>query len=404
LVLEQNSNSEIQNGKTSHIEKELVRLENEDLYRQINIFDVEKDSTLKYKEHHILNFSSNDYLGLSKNKSLLRQLNEQIKLQISQCSSRLITGSSTKIERLEKNLSSHRDTQSTLVFPNGYMANLGVLSALGDKETAIFSDRLNHASIIDGCKLSNSLVNVFPHNDFSVLEELVKKNRIKKKIIITEGVFSMDGDFSNLKEISKISKENDCILIVDDAHGDFIVGNNILKNYSGAPSFFNVSKEVDVHISSLSKGLGCYGGYVSSSRLICKYLVNKSRPFIFTSALPDFLCELANTALAIVKTGNRQKKLHDNIDYFHKIIEECKIPNVKKIRFSPIIPIIIGHEKKAMDISLELLKKGFHVQAIRYPTVDKNKSRLRISLSADHKKHQIHNLLNTLNKILKQHI
>jgi glycine C-acetyltransferase len=284
------------------------------------------------------------------------------------------------------------------------MANLGVLSALGDKETAIFSDRLNHASIIDGCKLSNSQVNVFPHNDFTILEDLIKKNRVKKKIIITEGIFSMDGDFSNLKELSKITKENDCILIVDDAHGDFIVGNELLKNYSGTPSFFNISKEVDVHISSLSKGLGCYGGYVSSSRLICKYLVNKSRPFIFTSALPDFLCELANTAMAIAKKGTRQKKLYDNIDFFHKIVEECKIQNVKKIRFSPIIPIIIGSEKKAMDISLELLKKGFHVQAIRYPTVDKNKSRLRISLSADHKKHQIHNLLNTLNKILKQYI
>ncbi len=401
MVLEQNSNSDRQKGKTSHIEKELVRLEKEDLYRQINIFDVEKESTLKYNEYRIINFSSNDYLGLSKNKSLLRQLNQQIRLQISQCSSRLISGSSTKIDKLEKSLSSHRDTQSTLVFPNGYMANLGVLSALGDKETAIFSDRLNHASIIDGCKLSNSQVNVFPHNNFSILVDLVKKNSIKKKIIITEGIFSMDGDFSNLKELSKISKENDCILIVDDAHGDFIVGNNILKNYSGTPSFFNISKEVDVHISSLSKGLGCYGGYVSSSTLICKYLVNKSRPFIFTSALPDFLCELANKALAIVKKGTRQKKLYDNIDFFHKIIEEYKIPNVKKIRFSPIIPIIIGSEKKAMGISMELLKKGFHVQAIRYPTVDKNKARLRISLSAEHKKHQIHNLLDTLNRILK---
>ena len=404
MVLEQNSKSVSQKGKTSHIEKELVRLENEDLFRQIKIFDVEKESTLKYKEYRIVSFSSNDYLGLSKNKSLLTQLNQQIKLQISQCSSRLISGSSTKIEKLEKSLSSHRDTQSALVFPNGYMANLGVLSALGDKDTAIFSDRLNHASVIDGCKLSNSQVNVFPHNDFSILEDLVKKNRIKKKIIITEGIFSMDGDFANLKELSKISIENDCILVVDDAHGDFIVGNDNLKNYSGTPSFFNISKEVDVHISSLSKGLGCYGGYISSSGLICKYMINKSRPFIFTSALPDFLCEIANTALGIVKTGTLQKKLYDNIDFFHKTIEEYKIPNVKKIRFSPIIPIIIGSEKKAMEISMDLLKNGYHVQAIRYPTVDKDKARLRISLSAEHEKHQINKLLDALNRILKRYI
>ncbi|MBA3977002.1 MAG: aminotransferase class I/II-fold pyridoxal phosphate-dependent enzyme [Nitrosopumilus sp.] len=367
----------------------------------MNVFDVEKESTLKYKKKHLLNFSSNDYLGLSKNKALLKQLNQQIKLQISQCSSRLISGSSTKIERLEKNLSSHRDTQSTLIFSNGYMANLGVLSALGDKETVIFSDRLNHASIIDGCKLSNSQVNIFPHNDCSILEELVKKTSTKKKIIITEGIFSMDGDFSKLKEISKISKEYDCILIVDDAHGDFIVGNNTLKNYSGTPAYFNISKEVDVHISSLSKGLGCFGGYVGSSKIICKYLINKSRPFIFTSALPDFLCEIADIALTNAKKGTHQQKLYDNIDYFHKLIDEYNILNVKKIRYSPIIPIIIGSEKKAMDISTKLLKKGFYVQAIRYPTVNKNQARLRVSLSAEHNKHQIYNLLNILSRILK---
>jgi glycine C-acetyltransferase len=403
LALERNTNRKSQNRKTSFIEEELTRLENENLYRKINIFDVEKESTLKYKKYNIINFSSNDYLGLSKNKLLLRQSKQHIKIQISQCSSRLISGSSSRIENLEKNLSNHRDTQSTLIFPNGYMANIGVISALGDKETVIFSDRLNHASIIDGCKLSNSQVNIFPHNDFSTLQNIVKKTNLKKKIIITEGIFSMDGDFSNLKEISKISKENDCILIVDDAHGDFVVGNNILKNYSGTPSFFNISKDVDIHISSLSKGLGCFGGYVSSSKLISKYLINKSRPFIFTSALPDFLCEIANTALTSVKKGTFQKKLYDNIDFFHKLIEESKIMNVKKIRFSPIIPIIIGHEKKTMNISMKLLKKGFHVQAIRYPTVNKNQARLRVSLSAEHQKHQIYSLLITLSAILKSY-
>ena len=404
MALKQNSNRDRQRKKTSFIKEELSRLEVENLYRQINIFDLEKESTIRHKEYQIINFSSNDYLGLSKNKAILRQLKEHIKSQISQCSSRLISGSSSKIDNLEKNLSNHRGTQSTLIFPTGYMANLGVISAIGSKETVIFSDRLNHASIIDGCKLSNSHIMVFPHNDFSILEALVKKTNIKKKIIITEGIFSMDGDFSNLKEISKISKKNDCILIVDDAHGDFIVGDNILKNYSGTPSFFNISKDVDIHISSLSKGLGCFGGYVSSSKLICKYLINKSRPFIFTSAIPDFLCGIANIALTKVKDDIYQKKLYDNIDYFHKITEENNIMNVKKTRFSPIIPIVIGHEKKTMDISRKLLKKGFYVQAIRYPTVDKNQARLRVSLSAEHQKHQIYDLLFALNSILKSYI
>ncbi len=161
--------------------KTLEELEKNNLYRRIKTFDIKKDSTLKYKKLNVYNFSSNDYLGLSKNKKTITHLNKLIQLQVSQCSSRLISGNSSKIESLEKNLSKHRGTQSSLVFPNGYMANLGVLSALGDKETVIFSDKLNHASIIDGCKLSHSQINIFPHNDFSNLKELIKKKVLKKK-------------------------------------------------------------------------------------------------------------------------------------------------------------------------------------------------------------------------------
>ena len=281
------------------------------------------------------------------------------------------------------------------------MANLGVLSALGDKDTVIFSDKLNHASIIDGCKLSHSKIEIFQHNDFLNLEDLVKKSKFKRKIIITEGIFSMDGDFSNLKEISKIAKENECILIVDDAHGDFILGNENKKNYAGTPDFFNINEQIDIHISSLSKGLGCFGGYVASSELISKYLINKSRPFIFTSALPEFFCELANISLKVSKDGTLQNKLYSNIDYFHKVIGEYPHYEVQKRRFSPIIPIIIGSEKKTIEISRRLLKEGFFIQAIRYPTVKKNKARLRVSISAEHKKKQIRNLIHSLNKITK---
>jgi len=378
----------------------LKDLEDNDLFREIKTFDVQKNS-LKYKNSTVKNFSSNDYLGLSKNKIILNRVNKLKIPQISQCSSQLISGSSSKIKNLEKNLSLHRNVQSSLIFPNGYMANLGVLSALGDKDTIIFSDKLNHASIIDGCKLSHSKIEIFQHNNFLNLEDLVKKSKFKRKIIITEGIFSMDGDFSNLKEISKIAKENECILIVDDAHGDFIIGNENKKNYAGTPDFFNINEQIDIHISSLSKGLGCFGGYVASSELISKYLINKSRPFIFTSAIPEFLCELANISLKISKDGTLQNKLYSNIDYFHKVIDEYPHYEVQKRRFSPIIPIIIGSEKKTIEISRRLLKEGFFIQAIRYPTVKKNKARLRVSISAEHKKKQIRNLIHSLNKITK---
>ena len=177
----QNYIRNIQNDKNRFIENELFRLKKDDLYRRIKIFDIEKDSTLKYKENKVNNFSSNDYLGLSKYKRKPGYLDKLIQHHTSQCSSRLISGSSSKIKSLEINLSRHRDTQSTLIFANGYMANLGVLSALGDKDTIIFSDNLNHASIIDGCRLSNSQLKIFPHNAFSFLEKLVKKSYVKKK-------------------------------------------------------------------------------------------------------------------------------------------------------------------------------------------------------------------------------
>jgi len=400
LVLSQNN--------TIFYKETLEKLKDDNLYRELKTFDINKDLALKYRNNtdktYVINFSSNDYLGLSTNKKIISKLNKIIEFQISSCSSRLISGTTTKIKKLEKNLSLHRQTQSSLVFPTGYMANLGVLGAISDKNTVIFSDKLNHASIIDGCKLSQAQIKIFDHNDFLKLEQMVKKKDndtiIKKKIIITEGIFSMDGDFSCLNEITKIAKEYDCILIVDDAHGDFIIGDKDKKKFSGTPSFFGVNSDVDIHISSLSKGLGCFGGYISSSDIICNYIINKSRPFIFTSALPDFLCDLASISLNLVNGGKLQKELHKNIDFFYKILEEFGLGSINKNRFSPIIPIILGSEKRAVEISSILLKKGFFIQAIRYPTVEKNKARLRVSISASHTESQIIQFIKTLSKIM----
>ena len=400
MVLSQNN--------TIFYKETLEKLKDDNLYRELKTFDINKDLALIYRNNtektFVINFSSNDYLGLSTNKKIISKLNKIIEFQISSCSSRLISGTTSKIKKLEKNLSLHRQTQTSLVFPTGYMANLGVLGAISDKNTVIFSDKLNHASIIDGCKLSQAQIKIFDHNDFLKLEQMVKKKdndtNIKKKIIITEGIFSMDGDFSCLNEITKIAKQYDCILIVDDAHGDFIIGDKDKKKFSGTPSFFGVNSDVDIHISSLSKGLGCFGGYISSSDIICDYIINKSRPFIFTSALPDFLCDLASISLNLVNGGKLQKELHKNIDFFYKILEEFGLGSINKNRFSPIIPIILGSEKRAVETSSILLKKGFFIQAIRYPTVEKNKARLRVSISASHTESQIIQFIKTLSKIM----
>jgi glycine C-acetyltransferase len=383
-----------------YFQDKLQGLRNEGLYRELRTIEDISDSRKGTGVLNAINFSSNDYLGLSKNTFLVKKLRSLHPSRISQCSSRLISGNTESLENLEKALSKHRKTTSSLLFPTGFMANLGVLGCISDKETIIFSDELNHASIIDGCKLSPSKIHPFPHNDMIELENNIKKYDNKRKIIITEGIFSMDGDMADLTEIAQISNENNCLLIVDDSHGDFIIGNNKLKDYGGTPSYFDVNKAVDIHISSMSKGLGCFGGYVSCSRLVREYLINKSRPFIFTSALPDYLAEISVMSMQLAKRGNLQTKLYRNIEYFHKIADEQKI-NSRKIEKSPIIPLLIGSEKKALEISKNLLRQHFFVQAIRYPTVKRNEARLRISLNTDHSQEQIYELLNQIVKFLR---
>jgi glycine C-acetyltransferase len=392
----------LDSGKSNshYFQEKLRELRKEDLYRKLRTIEEISEAGKGTNASTVINFSSNDYLGLSRNTFLLRKLKSLYISRISQCSSRLISGNTESLEKLEKDLSKHRKTTSSLLFPTGFMANLGVLGCISDRDTIIFSDELNHASIIDGCKMSPSKIYPFPHNNMIELEKIIKKHGNKRKIIITEGIFSMNGDMADLTEIVRISNENNCLLIVDDSHGDFIIGNNKLKDYSGTPSYFGVNKSVDIHVSSLSKGLGCFGGYVSCSKLVREYLINKSRSFIFTSALPDYLAEIAIMSIQLANRGDLQPKLYRNIDYFYKIANEQKII-IRKVEKSPIIPLLIGSEKKALEISKKLLRQNFFVQAIRYPTVKRNEARLRISLNTNHTREQICELLNHIAKLVR---
>ncbi|VFJ15476.1 aminotransferase class I/II-fold pyridoxal phosphate-dependent enzyme [Candidatus Nitrosocosmicus franklandus] len=379
----------------------LNKLNEDCLYRHLRVVGEAIHQGNTKSGNDICNFSSNDYLGLSKNEDVIKKFRNLSLESVSQCSSRLISGNTLVLEKLEKALSKHRNTESSLLYPTGYMANLGVIGCIADRNTAIFSDELNHASIIDACKLSNAKTYVFSHNDTIELKKMVTNSSERRKIIVTEGIFSMNGGYAQLDEISEIAEKYGCILIVDDSHGDFIVGDKKLKNYSGTPSLFGVEQKVDIHISSLSKGLGCFGGYVSCPHLIRNYLINKSRSFIFTSALPEFLCELAMLSLELAKKGIQQERLENNINYFQKIAHEQDIPGLVHGVQSPINPIIIGSEKKTITISKKLLNRGYYVQGIRYPTVKKNEAQLRISLSSLHTYHQISALVDNINQLIR---
>ena len=290
---------------------------------------------------------------------------------------------------LEGLLADHRRTESALVYPTGYSANLGAVTAVADKSSTIFSDELNHASIIDACKLSGATVKVFRHNDASHLHELMYHAK-GRRIVITEGIFSMDGDTARLPEICSIAKEHDAITIVDDAHGDFIFG----PGFSGIPAKFKAG--VDIHVSSMSKGLGCFGGYVAAAGPVRELLINTSRQFIYTSALPDHLCSAAIAAIPIAKKGDLQKRLQKNISYFSAAMK--KIGFVLGDSASQIIPVMIGQEKRAVEFSAELLRHGVFAQAIRYPTVKKGSARLRVSLTAMHTQKHLNSAIDVFEK------
>jgi len=365
------------------IKEEISKLKTENLYRRLRIVENQNGSLIVDKKK-IINFNSNDYLGLSSND------------EISQCSSRLVGGNHLNIEKLEQVLSKHRKTESSLVYTTGYSAVQGVISTLSDRDTTIFSDELNHASIIDGCRLGNAKIKIFRHNDTDHLLELLG-GVSGKKILVTEGIFSIEGDMSNLNSICNFAKEFGVFTIVDDAHGDFVFG----KNGSGTPSELKVNNLVDIHISSLSKALGCFGGYVACNEMVRDYLINRSRQFIFTSALPTHLCNSALYAISIAKKGILQRRLFNNVKFLQN--------GLRKIGYdignscSQIIPIHIGSENLAVKFADKLLQKGIFVHPMRFPTVKMGCAVLRLSLSASHTKEQLIYTLKELKNIGKKH-
>lgn len=350
--------------KLENIQSRLSEIKRQNLYRQLKYGKV-SGPYITINSKKLVNFCSNDYLGLSSTKITSSQL---------QSSSRLVSGNDISFMRLEKKLASHKSQESALVFPTGYMANLGAIPALVDKNTIIFSDELNHASIIEACRLSGAKIQVYMHNDIEDLEQKTKKFKTHNKLIITEGIFSMDGDYSNLKEISKISQKTNSILILDDAHGDFTVG----KDGKGTPNQFGVEKKIDVYISSLSKGLGSFGGYIASSRPIVDLCINKARSFIYTSALPSFLVEVSLSKIKQNRT-KQQKKLEQNTSQLSSGLKQIGYDIKSQTH---IIPIIIGNEKKTLEFGKFMYENNVFAQPIRYPTVPKNSARLRVSVTA----------------------
>ena len=345
------------------IRKRLDAIKKQGLYRELSLNRVSGQHII-FGNRRLVNLSSNDYLGLGTTTHSRAQM---------QSSSRLVSGNDRLFEKLESRLARHKSQEQSLVFPTGYMANLGIISILPQKGDLILSDELNHASIIDSCKLSSACRSIYKHND---MQDLGRKIRDRKgnKFVITEGIFSMNGDFARLDEITELCSKHGAYLILDDAHGDFVAG----TDGRGSASHFGVAKMVDVYISSLSKGLGAFGGYASSRREIIDLAINTSRSFIYTSALPNFLVQAAIEKFDSAREQKRAR-LWKNTELVRKGLAslgyEIDSP-------SQIIPIVLGPEKRAVDFGRYLFENGVFAQPIRYPTVARGRARIRISVTA----------------------
>ena len=369
--------------KFGTFEKKLSGIKKRNLLRTLQDSKVERQYIFQNGEK-LLNFSSNDYLGIKP---------REIKHTQFQSSSRLVSGNDISFSILEKKLSKHKSQEKTIIFPTGYMANIGTISSIANKENIIFSDELNHASIVEACKLSGAKIKIFKHNNMEDLEKKIRKTN-GRKLIVTEGIFSMDGDWSQLDQISELSEKYEVTTILDDAHGDFVLG----KDGKGTSNFFNVEKKIDLYISSLSKGLGSFGGYASGRENLIDLCINTSKTFIYTSALPASINQYSLQRLESDRESYK-KKLWKKINLFHKRLDEIELSTTST---SQIIPIIIGKEKTALELSKFLRKNRMFAQAIRYPTVKKGEARIRISITGWLSEEEIEYSIQVLEKAKKK--
>ena len=381
-------------------------------YRSMRLMETPESSCVKIRmpnsasQEQIL-LASNSYLDLA-NIDELKQAMVQAVLEWGTGSggARLTTGNKTPHQELEEFIAKFKGEESAITFNTGYMANVGTISALCGKNDFIFSDGLNHASIIDGIRLSRAKCFVYKHNDMADLQRVIQeadKSRAgesalpaPRKLIVTDAVFSMDGDLANLPELLRIAKENDCLLMVDEAHATGVLG----KTGRGLAEHYGCA-HADVTVGTLSKAVAAEGGFVAGPKQLTEFLKNKSRSFIFTTAMaPAVAAAACNNLRYIDAHPERVQNLRDNVKFFCDALRREGV-NVE-LSPSAIVPIVIGDEAKAMQVSAKLQEQGILIPAIRYPTVAKGQARLRASLMATHTHEQLQTAATTIAQIIKK--
>lgn len=327
-----------------------------------------------------LNLSSNDYLGVAENKDIIKEFLNQCDYSFGSASSRLLTGGSPVYNELESYLAKLYKKDRALLFNSGYHANIGIVSSLANKGDVIFSDKLNHASIIDGMKLSGADFYRYKHLDYNHLESLLQKHRNKYEtaLIVTESIFSMGGDCVDLDRLIELKRKYNAILIVDEAHAFGVYGNNAL----GLSESQECIQEIDLIVATFGKAIGSVGAFCCASTVIVEYLINKARSFIFSTALPEV--NIAFTLFILKNILPSTESLRNEL----LVTSNCLKNNIintglNVLGDTHLIPVIIGENKNAIKVSEFLQNKGYYILPIRYPTVAKNSARIRISMRAD---------------------
>jgi 8-amino-7-oxononanoate synthase len=374
-------------NKCNFLDDELFSLEKKGLYRTLRTCFKFKSSKLVIDGKELINFSSNNYLGLAGNSVLKEAACKAIeKYGCSSTASRLMCGNLVLNEELEKRIAGFKRTEAALTFSSGYMANIGVISALMGRQDVIFADKDNHASLVDGCILSRAKFIRYPHRDMKYLKQVLKNtNRYGRCLIVTDSVFSMDGDIAPLPEIIELANTYDCMVMIDDAHATGVLG----RTGRGSAEYFGIPEEaIDIHMGTFGKALGGFGAYVAGSRKLRELLINKARSFIFTTALPASVISSVIAAISILETDNtRIKILNKNAYYFRNRLrkEGFNILDTK----TQIIPLMIGENEKTLQFSKFLMQNGIFAVPIRPPTVPQNTARIRFSITAAHSKEEL---------------
>ena len=368
-------------------QQEIKSLKAKNLYRSLRVLEEHEGTRAVFEGRRILLFCGNDYLGMSRHPRVIAAAHKAIdRYGVGARSARLIAGTTDAHVSLEKKIATFKHKEGALVFAAGFLANLGILTAFASKEDVVIMDKLCHASLIDGARISGAEIRVFPHKNYEKCEEILKKSTARRKLLVTENVFGMDGDRADLKKLIRLKKKYGALLIVDDAHGTGVFG----KTGPGATARF--SKGIDVIMGTLSKAIGGLGGFVAADKELIDHLINFARPFIFATALPPVLCETAREAFCIIEEEPALlKKLWANIREVHEGLTGLGFRLAKPE--SAVLPIIIGDEKKTLEAFEKLLAQGIFIPAVRYPTVPKGKARLRVTVSAAHTADDIQELL-----------